>query len=440
LIQDVEPSGTNGYGGNGTISYTYYGDDTRASIAVTSSALAGGAKSLSYGYRVDGLPALIQPSWTGSANFSFSYKPSGRLSSESDPYTGQTINLYDANGGVPTVGPTSQPLVARQVTYDSYGRLASLILPEGYTYTFSTSGYDGEDEPTSYQLSNGLCTNINGTGDQTCTAATKNVTYSARGEILATTDTSNQQSADGFLCTPSSGGCAQSFDARNGMVYSANGLSYSYDAFGRNIGVTMNGKTITRGYDGDSHLTSQQNLTGSSIACLGGVTLGCDPNTNAVDAGSGATYTWGTNGHPVEYVGNLTGGSASTYWEHWDPASDNVLFESGSSIAADLAVGKLGVSNATNGITIEDRDPFGQYAAAHTGNQFTAWTQAPPASQTQWGDLSKTYFHGGIGSNLQSSDPEWASRVLLATRPDAYIDSTYGISFQGVRSADENSG
>lgn len=96
-------------------------------------------------------------------------------------------------------------------------------LPEGYTYTFSSSQYDGEDEPTGYQLSNALCYDQAG-NTVTCSPASPAIIYSARGEVLSINGgTSYNQSANGFLCSPSSGGCTQSFDSRNDMILATNG-------------------------------------------------------------------------------------------------------------------------------------------------------------------------------------------------------------------------
>jgi hypothetical protein len=183
-------------------------------------------------------------------------------------------------------------------------------------------------------------------------------------------------------------------------------------------------------------------LTGSAITCLNGVVLGCDTingNPGSVDTGSGVTYTWGTNGHPVEMQSNLYGSGNTAYWEHWDPSNGQVLFENQASQSGVLAVGKLGISNASTGITVEDRDPFGMRAATHTGLQFTVWSGAPAPGTNRWG----LYTFGGSGSNYPSSQPAdsaLASRILDASRPDAYMDTTYGLGFQGTRTTDLNSG
>ena len=306
-----------------------------------------------------------------------------------------------------------------------------MVLPEGYTY--GTFTYDTEGEPTSYQLTKAFCDS--GSLVVNCDPGATSFIYGARGELLSTTvpgsTAFNQQSADGFLCAPLSGGCTSSFDARNNMILNNSGVTYTYDTQGWQTQL-QDGGTVTRGYDGDSHLISQNNSSSTGFSCSGGLQLGCDPNTNQVDRGSGVSYVWGTNGHPVELT--TTGvPSRSTSWEHWDPTLGQILFETGAQ--TDIAVGQLGVSNATNGVTVEDRDPFGNLSATHTGNEFSVWTSAPAGHPI--GKLGIIYG-AGTGSNYQGTDSQMMSRILAASRNDSFIDSTYGVDFQGVRTADVN--
>lgn len=419
----IEPSS---YGSYGNITYGYYADGLRKTVGISASSIPP-ATSLQYSYRPDGLLQTELASWATSRPFSFTYSSAGRFKTETDPSTGQSITIYNANTGAST--GTSRTLAQRQVSYDSYGRVSQMILPEGYTY--GTFTYDGEDETTGYQLSNGLCNNSLG-NVFTCSTTSSTHTYSARGELL-----DGRRSADGFLCTSNgSGGCAEGFDARSDMVLSEGGFTYAYDNFGEQTTVQRGG-TITRTFDGDGHLVSDANNSSATLSCVGGAQYGCDPDNNWVDVGSAATYTWGTNGHPVKLTQNIYGGGptyVSTYWDHWDPASNEVLFEtSGGNNFVDL--GALGTSNASNGATVEDRDPFGQVAATHSGYQFSAWSEAPAAKPIgRYG----SYTSGAIGSSYAGNDPQWAGRFLDHTRPDAYVDQTYGVSFQGVRTADVN--
>lgn len=196
----------------------------------------------------------------------------------------------------------------------------------------------------------------------------------------------------------------------------------------------MNGGTVTRAYDVDDHLISSKNLSTNPIPCVPGVVLDCEGTGNgAVPGNSSATYTWGTNGHPVQYTSG-----AATNWLHWNPAANNMLFENGPGLQTDLAIDRFGVSNASNGVTVEDRDPFGGIAATHTSLEFGPWASAP----TQRLNPKTGITGGGAGSQYPypGQDAQYSSHLLDAGRPDAYIDGLYGISFQGVRSVDVNTG
>jgi hypothetical protein len=217
------------------------------------------------------------------------------------------------------------------------------------------------------------------------------------------------------------------------MVYSSGGLALNYDGFGRETSVGMNGGTITRAYDADDHLISSQNLGANAITCVGGVELDCQ--NGSVPANSGATYTWGTSGHPVKFTTNPNGTGASTYWEHWDPTANEILLETGTSTV--VALGRAAISNTNSGLTVEDRDPFGQLASTHTGVQFTAWIGQSSRSMSRYGNM---FSKEAAGSQYTGTDPSMVSRILDAERPDGYIDHTYGISFQGTRTADVNTG
>jgi hypothetical protein len=441
LTEVKEPTS---YTGAADIKYSYYLDDKRESISVTSSSIAAGAqRSISYGYRTDGLTETLQPSWTGSANFTIGYSNAGRRTSESDPETGNTVTVYNSGSPEYTV-----KLGARSTQYDQYGQIKQVVLPEGYTY--SNFMYDDEGEPTSYDLSGGWCTSgSRGQLLSQCTDSTENMVYSARGELLNANNTNsghntmpNLQSAVNFLCTPSTlGGCKESFDARNGMALLSGNVGYGYDAYGRNTGITLDGAGLTRSYDADSHIVSEQNPTAQTISCSSNdVFVPCNANekTNgSVSSFWGVKYTWSPGGHPVEQTINASGGATGTTWEHWDPATSTVLFEyEVASGLGDLAVGRLGITSSSNtdGVTVEDRDPFGQVAATHTNVQFSVWGAMPAGRSID--TMSGTYYAGAVGSGFVGSDPMSVRRTLSAARDDGYIDHGYALSFQGTRAAD----
>lgn len=430
----TEPTGVGNYA---NISYSYYGDGLRQSMTVSSSALRS-STSMNYAYRADSLLEVQQLSWMASQPFKFTYTNAGRPLTETDPYTGQAIGLYATNGS--STG-TSRQLVQRQIGYDQFGRVQSLTLPEGYSY--GAFSYDTEDEPTGFTLSNGLC--IQGsTSVTTCSPGATTLIYSSRGELLADTTptgSSTQQAANGQLCTPDgNGGCVEGWEATDDSIWGYDGINYRYDNAGRQTTLFQStsstcagcGNTITRAYDAEDHLLSQTNSGTTAFTCTSGIELGCI--SGSVAPGSGSSFSYDPSG----LVAHLTTPTSIASWEHWDIASHTVLFENGtqsSSNFLDLAAGLLGVSNLTQGITVEDRDPFGQLAATHTGNQFADWSLSQPLHYGRFGPIS-----GGTGSNYPQTDPALANRVLTTPRTDAFVDQNDGLSFQGERVADINTG
>src|SRR5581483_1005525 len=108
----------------------------------------------------------------------------------------------------------TRTLQAKTYTYDGYGRVASLVLPEGYTYGSFT--YDAEGGTTGYGRSNGWCANGNNLTDTTCMGS-RTQTFSVRNELVKVTDPAagaadgNGPSADGTIVT----GLTTQYDARS---------------------------------------------------------------------------------------------------------------------------------------------------------------------------------------------------------------------------------
>lgn len=425
----------NSYQSPATTSYTYYSDGRRKTIGVSSADLSM-STAFQYTYRPDGLLQTVQPSWISNGSYSFTYTNAGRRLTQSDPYTGQSIQVYGQTGSPAFM----QKLSAQSTTYDSYGRIFQVVLPEGYTY--GSFVYDGEDEQTSYSLTKGFC-NYSSTVVNCDPGVVRNI-FSARGELLSSSPSGGSngaiQSADGFLCAANSygAGCLDGFDARNDAITSHLGIAYSYDIGGRQTQMIHSG-TITRAYDADNHLVSQANNSSTTFVCPSVIELPCDDN-NLVTQGVSATYTWGPSGHPAKFGSTSYGGGyPSTYWEHWDAVGGQILLEGpNGSIPIRLNIAMLGVSNATNGVTVSDRDPFGNLVATHTGKQFSSWSGFPPPNPMY---KIKPLNSTGTGSNLPASqgpDPQQVSSTLSTLRIDGYVDSINGVSFQGVRQADAN--
>ncbi len=436
LTSDAEPTG-GGYTSPATIAYGYYDDGLRKSLSVSSSQLTV-SNAFQYSYRVDGLLQTQHLTYPITGDFAWTYTNAGRELTQSDPYTGSVITLYNSQDG--PIGMT-RTLQAKTFTYDAYGRVASLVLPEGYTYGSFT--YDTEDETTGYARSNAYCgTTLN---NASCTGGTRTQTYSIRGELVTVGDAnqyarSSQLSADGILVNGNSSESYDGFDARSGMAFyrQQTALTYAYDAAGRQTQITNTypygyASYATRSYDAENHLISQA-YTGTSFSCTNQIQM-CGDGNNVVSGGATLTYGWGPNGHPIEVSGPGVQGTASIHWD-----GDNIL------MAGDFEVGKLGTADYAGeqyaqSFTVTDRDMSGQAVSGHTWKDFGAWDAAPPTRQCaacSKGQASEGY---ALPSTKPSDNDMYAppTSYLSGVRGDGYTDG-YGNTFQGVRAYDGNLG
>jgi YD repeat-containing protein len=147
LLSVAEPSTL----GGGTISYSYYADGMRSVLGYSDPTQSYPAVA-SHSYRPDGLEQQLKLS-NGTA-FRWTYTNAGREQSEVDPFTGTSITPTAV--AVVKEGKTYQSLPrypspltysARTEAYDSYGRIASIVLPASMTYAYPTGSYDLEDGP-----------------------------------------------------------------------------------------------------------------------------------------------------------------------------------------------------------------------------------------------------------------------------------------------------
>jgi YD repeat-containing protein len=454
VTSDAEPTG-GGYSSPATLAYGYYEDGLRKSLSVSSSAV-NASNAFQYSYRVDGLLQTQHITYPITGDFAFTYTNAGRELTQSDPYTGGVITLYTTQD---IATSSTRTLQSKTFTYDSYGRVASLVLPEGYSYDSFT--YDAEDETTAYARSNAYCPTS--TAAQSCSGGNRGQTYSIRGELVVVGDSnpnsrSTQYSADGTLVTgenytPES---FDGFDARSGMILNKGGSQpYAYDAAGRQTQVTNTwpyGYTAyaTRGYDAENHLISQA-YTGTSFECTGtlqmcGAWPGATGTTGIVPNGVTNSYGWGPNGHPIQLTGNYTNtmGSSEAVSVHWD--GDDILFGINQNGFLDFEVGKLGSANQVGeqyaqSFTVADRDMTGQAVSSHTWQDFGAWDSAPPGKQCaacSKGQASEGFV---LPHSTPSDNDTYAPPItyLSGVREDGYNDG-YGNTFQGVRAYDGNLG
>ncbi len=425
----------------GTITYAYYGDGLRSSLGLSIPGLSFSQSGLfEYSYRPDGLrsslvDALGAASGTGSGTFAWTYTGAGRALTQSDPFTGLV-----ASG-------TSQTLVAKTLTYDAYGRVASLQLPRG-TNQFGSYTYDLDDATQTYNVAgmqNGY----------------EYYQYSTRNEVPGM-HAAGASYANGAVCTTLTASCT--YDTRSGQMISQQDSStvgsqqviaqhtYTYDGAGRETGDLESCSNIqaTRSYDADNH------IIGQNIPSLFTPDNCSDSN---YPAGQALTYSWDASGHLANFSSNtFANNSTANYSAHWDGSDLLYAVNSG---YLDVYVEKLAYSsNASGGgvwgMVVFDRDQSGTNVNLHYSLGAALYGFGvlslenvkpfmPPRSCAASGPQGMTIECGGStfpqplsagGASTGTSAINVPGAPLDAKREDGYFDGT--IAIQGVRAYDPN--
>jgi RHS repeat-associated protein len=415
----IEPSGE---GAASLICYAYYADGLRSylGIGLTSDNCGSNTmgipqranpsnngisqpKIFSYSYRNDGLTATQQVNWSTNAaqTFSWSYSPSGREMSQTDPLNNQKV-LIPPNNTPPGVS-----LGIKQYQYDSYGRVNQVTYPEGYQETSIT--YDGADEIVERVANQPFLLNARGELIQQGTPpmTAQAITYMANGSQVGNGSTliDNER----YQAPPTT----LQYDVRSGMakaianpqyVQDIGGVAwgYDYDSAGRQSKATdyPNWPTLSspspegaNSFDAENHL--QQTTIGFGSLPPGTVGWGPDQRQRV-----NTTYT----SLNQKIVTNA----------HWD--GDNILFAGGSM----LYIGKLAVMTISGDLEVLDRDETGNSQTEH----------GVSVSGTPFGNWYDSWSIGGVRS-VQTYNPKanHPVNVLLATGScgfyETYIPYTY---------------
>jgi YD repeat-containing protein len=452
------------------ICYSYYGDglreylsvglptDTCSSIQYRQNPSNGISQPqlFSYSYWHDGMLKDQQVSWgTLQEPFSWTYKPSGRELTESDALNGQSVLLPPGGGGNTTIGQ-------KTYSYDAYGRVNSLTLPEGFELSSYT--YDVDDELVSYM--------VGGQG-----GITRNFTLNARGELLQDTLNSTlyayaqgwTQSANGAQVGNGNGEVGETlniqappstlqFDARTNATtctpdpqWAAEGQikdwTYQYDAAGRQAGAGGDGTNSCQSpglgsqtFDAENHLQTTSNIwsltmgTGAPVASFGSV-------------------QWGQDGRYRADSLTIPDNPAQTDSVHWDGGSVLFTVTGGGTPTPLLYIGKLGVMYSDGDISISDRDQTGTQLANH------AYTSTkPPGGGNDWfpglsfGTVRNVYLSKSqhavpiqlsVGScNYTYNNQTYTCPGFLMTYPMTRADgyAMAGGLVQGARTYDPTSG
>ena len=385
------------------ICYHYYGDGLREFLSVglltdtcsssgnnipfRSQPSNGGISQpsiFSYAYRNDGVLTYQQVTWgTLSDLFSWNYYPSEREETQTDPLAQQpNPGIAYTPPGNSSPGVTMQPAT---YSYDSYGRVSGLTLPQGYQE--STLIYDTDDELAGANYGDG-----NG-------GSARPITLNARGEVL-------QDGTTGNLNPPT-----------QGVTQSANGAQVGNGDYGPLLGNFYQVPPTTLQFDVRSNMTvcipdtswALQITTGPEMLTYDGagrqVQTSTDPNGSGCSTPN-ATTTSGINYDAENHIKNVTSPNGdvtgSAVWgadglqrennssggtddqqAHWD--GNSLLFSTGSSpdVPA-LYLGKLGEMDLAGDIVILDRDQTGSRMSAH------GYVAAPPT----W--MKGNYWYDGL--------------------------------------------
>ncbi len=403
------------------LTYQYYGDSTRQSLVVTATPFPENSTPLfQYAYRTDGMPSALKYDTTNvSGNLSWLFTPAGRPKSQVDP-----------NG-------------TQSDTYDNYGRVATLAVPEG-TYNSFTFDHEGD------------IVSVKGYDND---AQTITNWYTDRGDIAETVPSINPKYwpfsassyADGYNNTSSTncdvpGACSQGpplvgFDARNAVAISGitgqygsqclegncdySIVKYLFDNAGRptstqgswcvDSGNHCNSGAVTNTFDAENHVVSTTKawqLVPSS-SCGSSSASGIPQE---LISGAAYTYGWGPTGQVI------IDGSESL---HYDGGS--LLYSSNSSTGVDdIKVGYV-ADIIGSGVDVIDRDYAGIASGYHTSTGFSRWDPqlgmqacSPPQSDDQTPSP-------GMGGPYDTAP-------LLSLRTDGYWDGREQI--QGDRTFD----
>lgn len=481
-IQHSEGAGS-GASSPATLSYAYYPNGQRKSMSVSSAAL-NQTNEFAYNYRVDGLRSSLEVS--GQANpFTWTYSNAGRQLTQTDPLVGAAINKAST---YQTTQPAfnSYSVVTRSQSFDAYGQLASLELPdhgryasighdvEGNIVGFAMNGdnvalptggnyvsqvqldYDVRNEQSS---SEGFYPGMNafeplatgtvlyghgcsfayqpGAATPTSDCAGSLVNYGTYHRVVgsATVDSTTGATLTGSATYDTK----QSANCSNLNASSVSGVQY--DVGGRQSAEmlsTMNYNCVwqlatpvqTRSYDAENHITADT-CTGASGGD-GVTTPACLDSTGNIRPPG--TYAW----NAVGKLRIVTGGSGpvgGTLTLHWD--DDQLLFISDSSgKLVQLNVEMLAI--ATNQLWVLDRDFAGTQVAYHGNGSDSPWTygifkvyqlgKAPPK------------MTGACVSCPPAADPQPDFADTFAAsmvREDGY--QVRGLTIQGVRAFDSSS-
>jgi YD repeat-containing protein len=417
--------------GGGTIGYHYYADGTRSDVTY-----AGAPYQLStvaqYAYRNDGKRETLQ--LANASRFGWSYTAAGRPTSQSDPYTGTTFHpdaTYPSGKSTRLLYPSSMVFSARSLSYDTYGRVAGLVLPETFSYSFPSSQYDLEDAvaqetrnaPNSQTALVNACERTNIRKEQiafprsvSCAGVLGPIVANLNGAILVS-------GAGPGVSSGTSNGGAWTLDARSGMklgnqVTDGRGLitgsQYFYDASGRMVqdneavdapcpaGYFYTGSmqnpycysygSRTKAYDAENRLRSDV-YPYSDPTRPTSTSYGTSYGDYWMELNSGfyqpanLTVDYDPSSHPTRITQyHPDWGTTETLVWLWDGNDRFLQCTLVNGQCAQLTFSLEGLADydpQAAQATVYDRNLWGLVVSSHTATDFSSWTEAHgPGAQT----------------------------------------------------------
>lgn len=455
----TEPSG--GLTSPATIGYDYYPDGHRKDLTVQSSALSAPASMplMTYVYRADGKRTALTFNYGGVGYpYTWTYSSAGRLSSQSDPFTGTAIP-HD-----PSIA-SSATYATKQWTYDGNGDVQALSLPVVGHYTQMT--HDLEGAVSAYTA---IPANPASPG------ATFQMTIGSNivGETSAVTYLNPPNAA------PNTHAAVSQFAYQNGHTIPYMKLG-GYPNNGKAVYDLVNGvRTELDAYTIDSETSHQcgyPNVTKETYdnagrhtgtntflydeTCAGGPytdTTTYDAENHPVQAVQNnavpgdieiGTWTmpWGPNGHPIALTNSPTGGTPSTAYLHYD--GDTLLFTtSATGQLIDVRPELLGIystgSNlpysvpATGGFVVQDRDFSELNVSTHGALSYTGLDYASGPLKNGKVTTTSVAADAGYPAGPDFSEGPGPDPILQYTHADGF-STPLGV-IQGVRAMDPNLG
>ncbi len=451
LLSTVEPASL----GGGTVTYDYYPDGKRRDLQFAGGGVAY-APLLQYSYRNDGLRERLQ--LYNGTTFQWTFTAAGRELLQSDPLTGTSIQpdatyIANAKGKEVPYYPASVTYGPRTATYDNYGRLSHLGLPEAIgssiSYDYVASQYDLEDSVI------GETRNRYAQGATGAPGATVSV------QACLSTNIRNEQQSEQrpFIQSNGCGGVIPKHQDYNGTVLQA---SYGYsDAStvpapwlldaraGMQMNdeyVTPNGNTVGSGYVHDASGRLTQEFQGREPVCpagsewaLGNQYARCYSNGSRQKtydaenrlhsdvyswASAGATVTTSYGASTIDgYFGNVQRTDAVDYnaashpsrltlslpqypgvtpvfetrawlWDGNDRLLSCVLVN-GQCTGTLFSLEGLGEYDPAAGLVwINDRNRAGQVVIGHNAKAFTGWSDSMSGPFISWQTSASGYGNG----------------------------------------------